>query len=106
MKRAALFLVLTVGGCGSSQPAPKFADLSITLPEDTGTFPDSPGKDAMIANCAACHSPSMILTQPKLTADQWKSTIKKMREVYKAPIDSADEPAILSYLESVSAAVR
>lgn len=105
MTRAALLIGLLVAGCGDG-PAPKFVDLSITLPEDTGTFPDGPGKDAMIANCGACHSPSMILTQPKLTADQWKGTIKKMREVYKAPIIAADEPAILAYLEAASAAVR
>jgi cytochrome c5 len=105
MRHAALILALFAAACDRA-PAVKFADVSITLPEDTGTFPDGPGKDAMIANCGACHSPSMILTQPRLTADQWKSTIKKMREVYKAPIDAADEPAILAYLESVSAAVR
>jgi hypothetical protein len=40
----------------------------------------------------------MILTQPRLTQDQWKGVIKKMREVYKAPIDPAAEADILAYL--------
>lgn len=102
MKRASLILAMIAAGCNRA-PAPVFADLSITLPEDTGAFPDRPGKDAMIANCGACHSPSMILTQPRLSTDQWKSTIKKMREVYKAPIDPAAEADILRYLEETSA---
>lgn len=105
MTRLGLAMLIVLGGCNQA-PAVTFADLSVTLPEDSGVYPEGTGKDAVIENCGACHSPSMILTQPKLTADQWKSTIKKMREVYKAPIDPAAEPAILAYLDGVSANVR
>ena len=45
----------------------------------------------------------MILLQPALTSDEWKAEIKKMKEVYKAPVDHAAEPAILAYLEATSA---
>jgi hypothetical protein len=102
MKRVMLILSLAATACDSS-PAVEFKDVSITLPEDTGEFPDRPGKGAMIANCAGCHSPSMILTQPRLTPDQWKGTIKKMREVYKAPVDPAAEADILAYLTATDA---
>ena len=105
MKRVLLILSLATTACDNS-PAVEFTDVSVTLPEDKGEFPDRFGKDAMIANCAGCHSPSMILTQPRLTEDQWKSTIKKMREVYKAPIDPAAEPDILAYLTDGEATVR
>ena len=105
MKRALPILLLAVTACDQS-PAVKFTDVSITLPEDTGEFPDRPGRDAMIANCAGCHSPSMILNQPRLSEDHWKSTIKKMREVYKAPIDPAAEADILGYLTADDATVR
>jgi cytochrome c553 len=105
MKRALPILLLAVTAC-NQWPAVKFTDVSVTLPEDKGEFPDRPGKQAMIANCAGCHSPSMILNQPRLSADHWKSTIKKMREVYKAPIDPAAEADILAYLTADDATVR
>jgi cytochrome c5 len=102
--RGSVILLLSLAAC-TGQPASKFTfvDTSVTLPQDAATFPVRAGSDAMNANCAACHSTSMILLQPALTTDQWKGEIKKMREVYKAPIDPAAEPAILSYLETTSA---
>lgn len=104
MKRIAL-LALSLGGCGPSSEAVKFTNMSVTLPTETVAFPVRAGSDAMIANCGACHSPEMILNQPRLTTDQWKATIEKMKKVYKAPIDPAAEPAILAYLETTSAVV-
>jgi hypothetical protein len=40
----------------------------------------------------------MALTQPALSADQWKATVTKMREVYKAPVAEKDVNAIVAYL--------
>ena len=102
--RAAFLLPLALTAC-SDQPKSNFAftDVAVRLPQDAATFPVREGVEAMNANCAACHSTSMILLQPALTTEQWKGEIKKMKEVYKAPVDPADEPAILSYLEATSA---
>ncbi len=102
--RLALILLLVLTGC-SAEPESRFAfsDVSIRLPEDTARFPVREGSDAMNANCSGCHSTSMILLQPALNTDEWKATIKKMREVYKAPVNPDDEPAILAYLEATSA---
>ncbi len=100
----ALAALLTLTACQDS--APTFSTVSITLPEDTATFPAGPGVEAITANCTACHSPDMILNQPPLTREQWQSSIDKMRSVYKASIDPAAEGAILDYLEGVSAGVR
>jgi cytochrome c5 len=104
--RAALIPLLALAACGQ-EPADKFAfkDVAVTLPQDNAFFPPRNGAeaDAINRNCAACHSTSMILLQPALTSDQWKAEIKKMREVYKAPIDLADEGAILAYLNATSA---
>jgi mono/diheme cytochrome c family protein len=105
MSRAlALPILLALAGCQSNETA-EFADASITLPEDDAAFPVRAGSDAMTRNCAACHSPSMILTQPKLKPEQWTGIIKKMKEVYKAPVNPADEPAIQAYLEATSASL-
>jgi hypothetical protein len=45
----------------------------------------------------------MALTQPALSKDQWKATVTKMREVYKAPVVDKDVPAIIAYLIGLSA---
>ena len=74
---------------------------SITLPDDDGQYPAGPGADLVNANCAACHSPSMALSQPPLSADQWKAEVTKMREAYHAPIDEKDVPAIVAYLTAL-----
>lgn len=105
MRINALLLALLLGGCNGHDDV-RFVDVSVALPADDGRFPDGPGAEEVTTNCGACHSPSMILTQPRLSTEQWKSTIGKMREVYKAEIDPAAEPKILAYLEAMSAKIR
>ena len=103
MNRVLAFpLLLALAGCQSNETV-EFADASITLPDDDAAFPAREGTDAMTRNCAACHSPSMVLNQPKLKPEQWAGIIKKMKDVYKASINPADEPAIQAYLEATSA---
>lgn len=89
-----------------SDPAPSSASFggftltsdAIDLPIDDQQYPDGLHADVINANCTSCHSASMALTQPKLTADQWKATVVKMKEVYKAPVAEKDIPAIVEYL--------
>jgi mono/diheme cytochrome c family protein len=87
----------------AAAPADPFAPRvrAITLPEDATLYPDGPGVDAMNGNCAACHSPAMVLVQPKLSREEWAAEVAKMRSVYKAPIADEDMPAILSYLAAL-----
>jgi cytochrome c5 len=75
---------------------------SIALPEDDSSFQGA-GSDLMNANCTACHSASMVLTQPPLSRAQWTATVDKMRDTYKATIPAKDMPAIVEYLTRVSA---
>jgi cytochrome c5 len=74
---------------------------SVDLPEDDATYPDGPHADVINANCTSCHSASMALTQPALSADQWKATVTKMREVYHAPVAEKDVAAIVTYLTAM-----
>lgn len=92
-----IFVTLALAGCERA-PAVSFADASITLPDDPLDLPPGPGADAVIANCAACHSPSTMLQQPRMSRKKWLSTIAKMREIYKAPLDEAAIPEIVDYL--------
>jgi hypothetical protein len=65
------------------------APVQITLPDDDVQF-TGPDADLLNANCLACHSSSMVLLQPKMTAKQWSASVEKMRNVYKAPIEDED----------------
>jgi len=95
--------VLMLAACERA-PEVTFADASITLPDDPLDLPDLPGRDAVIANCTACHSPSTMLQQPKVSREKWESQVKKMVEIYKAPIDPDAVPAIVDYMVAVQAA--
>lgn len=77
---------------------------SIALPTDeTERWPAGPGVEQIDVNCRACHSPSMVLTQPPLSHDEWAKVVDKMKTTYKAPIDDKDLPMILAYLDDFSA---
>jgi len=82
------------------------ASARIDLPADDPPYPDGPHADLVNLHCTACHSTSMVLTQPPLSADQWTAEVKKMREVYRAPIPEYAVPGILAYLNATSARQR
>jgi hypothetical protein len=103
MRAFAIILVCLLAGCDSA-PKVTFTDASITLPDDPLELPDLPGRDAVLENCTACHSPSTMLQQPKVSAEKWESIIGKMSEIYKAPIDQEAVPAIVDYMVRVQAA--
>lgn len=101
MKSAlALIPALLLAACDSA-PVTTFADASITLPDDPIDLPEGPGRDAVLANCTACHSPSTMLQQPRVSREKWESIAGKMIEVYKAPVDPAAIPEIAGYMVHV-----
>lgn len=79
---------------------------AIELPVEEPFFPDSPDggpkADTINADCTACHSASMTLTQPALSPEAWAGVVHKMRDVYHAPVPEEDVPAILAYLAHLS----
>ena len=96
MRPYPLFALVLLGACHVAD-APKKIALSsqtIALPTETATLP----ADILTVNCAACHSPEMILTQPKLKPEQWQAEITKMRGAYKASIDEKDDAKIVAAL--------
>jgi len=75
--------------------------ISYQLPEETAAFGPGPNQDAVLGNCAACHSADYIKTQPQGPAfkkDFWQAEVTKMIKVYGAPIDDADVSKIVDYL--------
>lgn len=106
MTRAgAMLAMLLLSACGeppTAQPAlaPGFtvASKSITLPEDRTTLPVGAATALVAQNCTGCHSAEMLTTQPKLNAKTWAAEIAKMRTVYHAPIDPADDERLVAGL--------
>lgn len=100
----ALASILGSGFAGAGTPAkgtsrPHLTSASVTLPADYEVeYPAGPEVQVMNDNCRACHSPSMVLVQPSLSQADWGKIVHKMIDVYKAPIDPADLPKIMTYL--------
>jgi cytochrome c5 len=79
--------------------------VSTNFPDSDRLFPGA-GADAINNNCLACHSAGMVLTQPRLSRADWQAEVEKMRDVYKAPVDATDVPAIVNYLVGLSSEKR
>ena len=82
---------------GAALAAPK----QITLPPDGVQLKPSelPGYDKALHNCVTCHSAEYMLYQPATAArPYWEAMTKRMKAVFKAPVDDADMPAIVDYL--------
>jgi mono/diheme cytochrome c family protein len=81
-------------------PAPAGAK-DIQLPPDGVQLKASPlpGYAKAQAGCVACHSAEYMLYQPPgAPRPYWDAMVKRMKVVFKAPIDDADMPAIVDYL--------
>ncbi|WEK46234.1 MAG: cytochrome c [Candidatus Andeanibacterium colombiense] len=101
-------VVLVLSACAPTAQLGSISESGLTLtsqqiafPPDESTLPPGPGVEAANANCLACHSAGMILTQPKLSEKQWTAIVEKMRASYKAPVPDQDVPAIVAYLSSL-----
>ena len=94
---ATAIAAMTIGFAGAAISASK----RIALPPDGVQLKPSalPGYVTAQANCVACHSAEYMLYQPP-TAPRayWEAMVKRMKAVFKAPIDDADMPAIIDYL--------
>lgn len=98
----ALPALLLLAACDSA-PKVEFQDASITLPDDPNDLPEGPGREAVMENCTACHSPSTMLQQPKVPREKWEATVAKMIKLYKAPVDPKAVPQIVDYMVAFQA---
>jgi mono/diheme cytochrome c family protein len=94
---AAAVTALAFGFAGAAMAGSK----SIDLPPDSVQLKPSalPGYAKAQANCVVCHSAEYMQYQPP-TAPRayWDAMVKRMKGVFKAPINDADMPAIIDYL--------
>src|ERR1700754_876953 len=84
--------------CALAEDKLSLNSVSVDLPPGESMFPNAPGAEAINNNCLACHSADMVLNQPALTRATWEAEVRKMINVYKAPIDETDVAAIIDYL--------
>ena len=80
------------------QELSKIKSTAVELPAGDALFPGGTAADAINNNCLACHSADMVLNQPALPRATWETEVRKMINVYKAPIDETDVAAIIDYL--------
>ena len=86
------------------QEQPKFKSTTVDLPAGDAMFPGGTTADAINNNCLACHSADMVLDQPALPRATWEAEVRKMVNVYKAPVDESDVAVIVDYLAKIKGA--
>jgi mono/diheme cytochrome c family protein len=94
---ASAILMATLLSVGAATASTK----SIQLPPDAVQLKPSalPGFSKAQNNCVACHSAEYMLYQPPTAArPYWDNMVKRMKAVFKAPIDDADMPLIVDYM--------
>jgi mono/diheme cytochrome c family protein len=86
---------------GAKKPAQTWAKLAVELPTSQTLFPAGNGADVANAQCLICHSAGMVLRQPPLTEDQWRSEVNKMRNSFGAPLPADQVDVVARYLYSI-----
>ena len=95
----------------TSAPAPSpnapqtfvMKSVSVELPTSDVDFPGA-NAQAITANCLACHSAGMVLTQPALSKATWDAIVEKMIHAYKAPVAQNEVAPIVNYLDATKGA--
>jgi sulfite dehydrogenase (cytochrome) subunit B len=74
--------------------------VSIKLPADnpSSELKQASGVDTVRRNCVICHSTDYIVRQPRLDAMRWQAEVRKMIDVFGAPISEPDAKVIADYL--------
>lgn len=101
MKPETSIIALAIACLGAVAATERSDAKSITLPPDGAQLKASPlpGYAKAQANCVACHSAEYMLYQPpSAPRPYWDAMVKRMKQVFNAPIDDADMPAIVGYL--------
>jgi mono/diheme cytochrome c family protein len=95
-------LATVVAALAMSLGAPGVSDAkTITLPPDGTQLKPSelPGYAKAQAQCVTCHSAEYMLYQPpSAPRPYWDAMVRRMKGVFKAPLDDADIPLIVDYL--------
>jgi len=73
----------------------------IELPSYPPDLPPGPNFELFQQRCLLCHSARYVTMQPRFSQAVWEKEVKKMVDVYGAPIPAADQPGIVEYLVAI-----
>ena len=91
--------LIGVGVAIAANSTPPQGTVTIVLPSDAGTsFKPGPGVETAQRYCLTCHSSAYVSIQPGLTTAQWTAEVKKMKNVYGAPIPDDQVATLVTYL--------
>jgi cytochrome c5 len=83
-------------------PPVRWKKVSVNLPVSDSTFPPGDGAQIVNANCLMCHSEGMVMRQPPLAEAQWLDEVRKMREIFRAPIPAENDATLARYLAHIN----
>ena len=101
---AALVTGLWVSASGqqsASSKASKNPVHEITLPQYPVEMPAGPNLEAFQQHCLLCHSGRYVTMQPRFPRAVWEKEVKKMVDVYGAPISPPEQTQIVEYLTAI-----
>jgi cytochrome c5 len=96
--------VLSQTATTAPKPAAKNASgevKKIVLPQYSPEIPKGPNVETYRKDCLTCHTARYVLMQPHFSKTVWQNEVKKMVDVYGAPVPEADQPLIVDYLVAV-----
>ena len=101
-------VVVTVAlltGTAVAQDSASLKSESFDLPTGDRLFTGA-GSEVANNNCLTCHSAGMVTVQAPLSKEAWEKIVKKMINVYKAPVPDGDVAALVEYLSNNPAASK
>ena len=102
----ALLMAVTAQQAGTGSPSgssksAKNSVLEITLPQYPPEMPPGPNLEAFQKHCLLCHSARYVTMQPRFSRTVWEKEVKKMVDVYGAPITAPAQQEIVEYLVAI-----
>ena len=85
----------------SAKSGSKAAVQEITLPNVAVNLAPGPNLETYQSHCLLCHSNRYVEIQPRFSRAVWDKEVKKMVDVYGAPINASDQQAIVEYLVAI-----
>ena len=74
---------------------------AITLPNYPVDMPPGPNLAAFQQHCLLCHGARYVTMQPRFSQTVWEKEVKKMVDVYGAPITPDEQKQIVEYLVTI-----
>jgi cytochrome c5 len=94
------------GAPAKASKTPRNPVQEITLPQYSLELPPSPNLKVFENRCELCHSARYVTTQPRFPKAVWEKEVKKMVDVYGAPIPTDEQQQIVEYLMAIRGPVE